>query len=397
MAKRYPWYEVPDDAAEIFTPEQRKIFPDLKAGIPMKDIAKKHGVSENGVAHMRDRMVRRLERHDCSPTTEFQLHSMPPYQAHAKTVHTKRNPDTGEMELAQVWWKPRVQNDQAAIEAAVEELCSGIKPFNRVAAPRRVDQDLCTVYTLTDFHLGMYAWGEETGADWDMEIAKAVMLNAFIEMMDGSPDSEVGVFANIGDLLHWDGMLAVTPTAKNVLDADTRFELLVATAIEVCEQCIELLLHKHKRVHVIHAEGNHDQASSVWLRSIARRVFAGNPRVTVETSPFPFYHFQWGKVFLAWHHGHLVKLEKLPVLFATDPKFRKVHGDCEYTYIHTGHFHERKVLEIGGAHVEQHPTLAARDAYAARQFLMTHRSAAAITYHRDEGEDSRKIVRPKVK
>jgi hypothetical protein len=25
---------------------------------------------------------------------------------------------------------------------------------------------------VTDYHLGMYAWGEETGAPWDMKIAR---------------------------------------------------------------------------------------------------------------------------------------------------------------------------------------------------------------------------------
>jgi hypothetical protein len=33
--------------------------------------------------------------------------------------------------------------------------------------PRAVNDDLCNLYTFTDYHLGMLAWGEEGGDDWD--------------------------------------------------------------------------------------------------------------------------------------------------------------------------------------------------------------------------------------
>jgi hypothetical protein len=253
---------------------------------------------------------------------------------------------------------------------------------------------LLTVYTLTDFHLGMYAWSDETGADWDMKIAENVLLNAFAEMLAGSPDSDVGVFAQLGDLNHWDGLLALTPTAKNVLDADTRFPLLVKTAIRVCMLVVEMMLHKHKVVHVKMCEGNHDIASSVWLRAIMSHTFRENPRVTVDDSPWPFYMYRWGSVFIGWHHGHLQKMDNLPLLFATDPKFKAEYGQCIYTYIHTGHMHHQKVIDKGGIIVEQHTTLSARDAHGARGFLISNREAKAITYHKDCGEKSRCTVKP---
>jgi len=240
----------------------------------------------------------------------------------------------------------------------------------------------------------MYSWADETGASWDMEIAVDVMLNAFRDMMDASPDSEVGIFAQLGDLLHWDSLLALTPTAKNVLDVSAKFPLLVQIAIEICVEAVEMLLHKHKVVHVLMAEGNHDMASSVWLRAVMAQAFKHNPRVTVDKSEFPFYSFKWGKTFIGWHHGHLQKMDNLPLLFATDPKFKADYGSCDHTYIHTGHQHHVKVVEKGGIIVEQHPTLSARDAHGARGFLYSNRATKAITYHTMRGEISRHTVRP---
>jgi len=306
------------------------------------------------------------------------------------------DPETGHETVVQYWNKTdlKKENQLEAFKSAIDELSRGIKPFAKVPAGKRKDNELLTLYTLTDFHLGMYSWADETGASWDMKIAENVLLNAFAEMMAGSPDSAVGVFAQLGDLLHWDGLLALTPTAKNVLDADTRFPLLVQTAISVCLRAVEMLLHKHDTVHVLMAEGNHDMASSVWLRAIMANTFRDNPRVTVDDSPFPFYFYRWGKTFLGWHHGHLQKMDQLPLMFASDPKFRSEYGQCEFTYIHTGHMHHQKVIDKGGILVEQHPTLSARDAHGARGFLFSNREAKAITYHKDQGERSRCTVRP---
>ena len=44
------------------------------------------------------------------------------------------------------------------------------------------------------------------------------------KMIQGSPKSEVGVLCQLDDFLHWDGMLAITPTSSHILDADTNME-----------------------------------------------------------------------------------------------------------------------------------------------------------------------------
>ncbi len=46
--------------------------------------------------------------------------------------------------------------------------------------------------------------------------------------------------------------------------------------------------------------------------------------------------------------------------------------------------------------VIQHPTLAARDAYAARGGWIAERAITAITYHRDFGQVARNTVTPEM-
>jgi len=88
-------------------------------------------------------------------------------------------------------------------------------------------------------------------------------------------------------------------------------------------------------------------------------------------------------------------LANLPKLFASEPRTREMWGRASYTYIHSGHYHHERLIEDGGAISEQHPTLAGRDAYAARGGWVSRRGAKLITYDKIDGEVSRHTVRPR--
>jgi len=290
------------------------------------------------------------------------------------------------------------QTDQARqIEILLDRIESGAnghKRFKPTAAPKRADDELLSLLTITDFHLGMYAWEVETGDAWDIEIARNVFLNAVHAMVEASPNSRIGFLNQLGDMLHWDGMLAVTPASGHVLDADTRYGKLVDLTMQIMTEAVRLMLKKFSEVRVIQAEGNHDPAGSVWMRKFMKHVFANEPRVTVDDSEFPYYAYLHGETMLGFHHGHKSKMLSLPKLFAAEPRFRAMWGTAKQTYIHTGHLHHERVLEDGGAIVEQHPTLAGRDSYTVRGGWVSKRGAKLITYDKTLGEVQRITVRP---
>ena len=295
------------------------------------------------------------------------------------------------------WVKTR-QDQEKLVEALLERLEGySYKPAPSVKPPKHAVACYATLYTLTDFHLGMYSWGEESGDDWDVDIAVKTMLTAIQEMADGSPDSECGILNLQGDFLHWDGLDAVTPTSKHVLDADTRFGKLIDMALDTIVGSVEMLLGKHKKVKVIVCEGNHDLVGSLWIRKMLKKIYAKNARLEVDDTEFPYYAHLHGSIMLGFHHGHKVKNKSLPALFASEPRFRKMWGDADYCYIHTGHYHhsEQDMAEGGGAIVERHPTLSGRDAYAARGGYVSWRAAHAITYHTEYGEVRRVTVTPR--
>jgi hypothetical protein len=155
------------------------------------------------------------------------------------------------------------------------------------------------------------------------------------------------------------------------------------------------MLKRFDKVVIVSAEGNHDIAGSIWLRKHIKHMFSDESRLTVIDNDYPYYALLHGETMLAFHHGHKLRLAQMHKLFASEPRYREMWGKASYTYIHTGHYHHEKVIEDGGAIAEQHPTLAGRDAYAARGGWVSRRGAKVITYDKIDGEVSRITVRPR--
>lgn len=300
----------------------------------------------------------------------------------------------GDVERTWERQSPDQEATRAAMEAAFEAMSAELPRVSIVSRPLVTNTELATLYTLTDCHVGMLAWHREGGADWDLAIAENTLVGCFREMIAAAPNSGLGIVNQLGDFLHFDGLAAVTPTSGHLLDADGRFEKLVDVAIRILRTVVDMALQKHARVHVVMAEGNHDPGASVWLRKMFRCLYENEPRVTVDDSALPYYAYQHGKTMLAFHHGHLKKNNDLPLLFAA--QFSKMWGETTKRYCHTGHRHHVEEREHSGMTVTQHPTLAARDAYAARGGWVANRAATAITYHSLYGQVGRVTVCPEM-
>lgn len=277
------------------------------------------------------------------------------------------------------------------LSAAFEGFTSEIPKTPPVKRPiKQLEEDLANCYVITDYHFGMLSWGEETGADWDIKIAEDLLVAWFKVAIEQSPDAKVGIFGQLGDFLHWDGMDAVTPASKHLLDADTRFQKLVRAAIRAIRRIIAMLLEKHEEVHVLMAEGNHDPASSIWLREWCAAMYENDPRVTVDVSPDPYYCYEHGDTAIFFHHGHKRRPTNIDSVFVA--KFREVFGRTKHAFAHMGHMHHIHVKETELMVIEQHRTLAAPDAYASRGGWMSGRDAKVITYSKKHGEAGRVTI-----
>lgn len=254
--------------------------------------------------------------------------------------------------------------------------------------------DLLNFFAVTDAHFGSLSWREETGADWDLMIAENLVVDWFAAAIQMSPPAATAVFAQMGDLAHYDGMESKTPTSGHILDADSRFPKVVRVIIRTMRRVIGMLLEKHRRVHIIMADANHDPASGAWLREMFAAFYDDEPRITVDSSASTYYVYEHGQTSLFVHHGHRRNVGNVDSVFAG--KFRDIYGRTKFSYAHLGHLHSDELKSTNLMKVERHETLAAPDAYAANGGWLSGRSAKVITYSKRFGEVGRLTLTPEM-
>ena len=369
------------------TPRQKQILEAIERLGSARAAATELGMNIGGASETYLAVKRKAAKFGYSPDHDFTRPVPDGYIA--KGVSTYYN---AEGKPAGQWVKASLSHDALvdAMREAVEGFKDEIPPVVSIVAPAASEEHLCNLYTFTDYHLGMLAWHQEGGSDWNISIAERTIIAALQQMIEQSPKAHTAVINIQGDFLHTDGKTPVTPASKHVLDADSRFPKIRKSAIRVIRSMVAMSLLRHQEVHLVIAEGNHDEESSGWLADLFSVHYEEEPRVTVNDSVLPFYVFEWGSTMLGIHHGHKVKNESLPLLFAA--QFPQQWGRTTRREIHCGHRHHRDEKEYNGVTVVQHPTLAARDAYAARGGWIADRAAWAITYHKKYGAVGRVMI-----
>jgi hypothetical protein len=379
--------QIDSNLFQFCTPRQKEILEAVNLYGSAKAASAQLGLNKDAASKAYMYVRRKAARSGYSPEHDF-IRPVPDGYV-AKGVSTYYN---SEGKPSGQWVKASLSHE--ALVDAIRETIDGFKddipPASAIVAPAASEEHLCNLYTFTDYHLGMLAWHQEGGSDWNISLAEKTIIAALAQMIDQSPKAHTAVVNIQGDFLHTDGKTPVTPASKHVLDADSRFPKIRRAAIRIIRSLVVMSLHRHQEVQLIIAEGNHDEESAGWLADLFAVHYEEEPRVIVNDSVLPFYVLEWGNTMLGIHHGHKVKNESLPLLFAA--QFPQQWGRTTRREIHCGHRHHRDEKEYNGVTVVQHPTLAARDAYAARGGWIADRAAWAITYHKKYGAVGRVMI-----
>ena len=347
------------------------------------------GQHHSGVSRNIQRVRERAARLGHAPG-HFDSGAAPGYLLGKVTV--QRGAD-GSVERTWERQSPETKQWREVWDEAISAARESIEPVSATPIPISRNGDLCNLFIISDAHVGCLAWHREGGADWDLKIAIETLTKAFGHMIRNAPPADTAVVCFLGDLLHQDSNQAVTPAHGHLLDADSRPRKIVRAVVTLMRQMIGMALETHQSVHVISGEGNHDEyTSGCVLPEVLIPLYENEPRVEINDAVLPYYVYQHGNVMLGFHHGHKMKPSAMPSYFAA--AHGKMWGDTTVRYAHCGHRHHVEIKEQPGMKVEQHSTLAARDAYAARGGWLSDRQAVAITYHREHGEIGRMTVVP---
>jgi hypothetical protein len=276
-----------------------------------------------------------------------------------------------------------------AIKAALE----AYEPAPLITPPDFTNDDLLTVYPVADLHLGMFSWSKETGADYDIKIASALLRASMNNLVARSANSRHAVVLDVGDYFHADNSRNQTARSGNPLDVDSRYAKVVQMGFELVIQCIELALQKHDFVEYRKLPGNHDDETSLMLAVAVAAHFRANERVNVDTSPSRFYMRQHGACMIAATHGDQLRMGDMAGFVAAN--WPEQWGKTKFRYGYTGHVHNEKALAVNtlrGLRAESFNTLAAKDAWHAGEGYQSPRNMVSITLHKERGEVDRFTV-----
>jgi hypothetical protein len=294
------------------------------------------------------------------------------------------DPETGSRQST-YWRAP--EGDTENIIDRLRDAFEGITAAPVVPAPKHNNADLLTVYPVPDAHVGLQAWGKETGEDYDTEKAAARIREWVASCVASSPASETAIILGVGDLTHSDDQTNATPRSKHVLDVDTRHFRTIDVTIAAMASAIESAAAKHKRIIVRILPGNHDPHTYMAVLFALAERYRDNARIEVQKVPGEFFAYQFGKVLIAAHHGDKAKAERL-VMFMAD-QYPEMWGASRHRFLYTGHLHHTKMADIGGVQHEQLRAVTARDAYAVAHGYTARAQMQAITFQKDSGEVSR--------
>lgn len=157
------------------------------------------------------------------------------------------------------------------------------------------------------------------------------------------------------------------------------FDLLVETISKVA--------HEAEHTTVVLVQGNHDRTKSFYLAhalEIFFKSFHKTIRFLRENSNTKFVTL--GDTFIGYHHGNHVKIDGLPLYFATDEKSSAEFGLAKYREVHTGDKHFYMAKDVQGVRILQIPSMVKPDNFTNDGLYIHVKAGVALCYDPVKGK-----------
>jgi hypothetical protein len=277
----------------------------------------------------------------------------------------------------------------AEIREQIEEELRAPRPsLAKLRAPKRTDADLLACYLLPDLHIGMVAWAEEAGEDWDLKIAREALRRNFGALVVRTQPAERALLLIPGDLIHSNSKQGATAAGTRV-DVDTRYPRVAREVVSFLRYACDLLLQKHRAVVVDLVPGNHDEDAAMLLQIALGALYEQEPRCIVSQDVATFRAHRHGRCLIATCHGHTIKHRQLESLMAS--QWPRDWGETQHRHWYVGHVHHDTVAEHRGCTVETLRTIAPKDAWHAAQGYRSSRDLKCDLWHKELGRLDRLI------
>jgi len=293
----------------------------------------------------------------------------------------------GSIELHRVFVRLKPRGGPTTLECVASMIDAAKKEIRRpkTKAHKRKRDGLWSVVVMSDLHMGSRSWRHTTGADYDLNIASAVVAKASANLIERGND--LGIVRRsivlAGDTMHFDTVSGTT-TSGTYLDRDSRLQKAIDTAAAAIFRAIE---HSAETVatDVLIVPGNHDSALSFALQKILIERYRSDSRVIVNGEFTSRKYLTHGGNLIGVTHGDKAK-KKLAGIMALEAS--QLWSKCRHREWHVGHLHHQaaEISTIDGVIVRTHPTIVPPDAWHVESgFIGSERAMQGFIYSPEGG------------
>lgn len=242
---------------------------------------------------------------------------------------------------------------------------------------------------LPDIHFGKFTWREESGDDYDIKIAREIVLKTMSRLLSYSQNFGVErILLPMGnDFFNVDNKENTT-THGTPQQEDTRWQKTFMEgkrlAVDMIDMCLSLA-----PVDVVVIPGNHDEQRAFYLGAVLEAHYSKCKTVTVDNSAKKRKYRHFGKILLGFTHGYHEKLQKLPSIMPIEAP--EEWARSMYREWHLGDKHHKKDLlhrteDVDGVTIRLLRSLSATDVWHFdKGYVGTPRTAEAFLWDKNDG------------
>ena len=248
-----------------------------------------------------------------------------------------------------------------------------------------VEKDYVDVeLSISDYHLA------KRTVDGDNDVASRALryvnvAQSLIDKVKANYNINNVVLPISNDFFHTDNYQHQTTNGTpqdTIMDYSEEYELGFAVLVDTINRLRQIA----NNVTVVLVQGNHDRTKSFYLAHALDIFFRDELDVEFIREHSVVKGLTLGNTFIGWHHGNC-KIEDLPLLFATHPKYSHQFGDAVYREVHTGDKHHYMAKEVKGVRIQQMPSLSGTDRWHLdNNYVHSVRAALALVYDLNLGK-----------
>ena len=241
------------------------------------------------------------------------------------------------------------------------------------------------VVALDDLHWGRMAWEEETGVEYNLEIARKRILDNISMMIAKFKDRKFEeIVLKMGSDLLNSNSEGVTSAHKNPQDNAGVYKKIFTSAIDVMTKVIEMF-STLAPVKVEYVAGNHAISEDFFLGKVLEAYFRNDDSVKVDANASLRKYIVFGTNLIGFTHGDKEKKDEFGNLMAYEcPDYWARTTERCWIVGHLHHIKER-TFESNGVVVFTVPSLVADDNWTKGKGLYSKKRTMCFIFDREMG------------